>query len=477
MSVFSRVLRAGLSLSAVGIVVAVCLLIPHVRTAAAVLVLLLTILAIASGWGFWEAVIATGTAMALLAYFFLPPAGWAVESIENWLVFFTFLAVALLASHFTARAKRQAKEAVGRQTEVERLYALGQALRSKGSSGFVVADCLDFLVSIFQVEAAAFYDVNSGEITLAGSQANVISKNLLRDALIRSDLLRETKTGAYYLPLICGNQVIGSLAIHGGDVKEITFRTIADRITMRVEEVLAYQKLRAAEEARRNQELKTALLDSLTHEIKTPISAIKTAASSLLSTDSDAASRRELLSIIDEEADRLDASVSEVFWTTRVEAGTLQSGKGPHDLRPLVDETLRELRSLLGGTPVTLESPDPLPLANCDFYMVKGVLKELVTNALKYSPVGSPLMISLQRAGDEIITSVADSGMGIQAGEENRIFEKHYRGSARGTGAGLGLAIAKTIVEAHGGRIRAENRPGTGSVVQFSLPISHREAA
>jgi signal transduction histidine kinase len=109
--------------------------------------------------------------------------------------------------------------------------------------------------------------------------------------------------------------------------------------------------------------------------------------------------------------------------------------------------------------------------------MIKGVLKELLTNALKYSPVDSPLTVSVREFGEEIITMVGDSGTGLEPGEETHIFEKHYRGSTRAPGAGLGLSIAKTIVEAHGGRIGAESQPGRGSVFYFSLPVSRGDAA
>ena len=155
----------------------------------------------------------------------------------------------------------------------------------------------------------------------------------------------------------------------------------------------------------------------------------------------------------------------------------LQSGKGPHDIRPLVNETLDELKPLLGSRPVVMEVPDSLPPANCDSSMIKGVVKELLTNALKYSPSDSPLTVSVQQAGDEIVTSITDCGIGIRPGEEKLIFQKHYRGSVRAPGTGLGLALAKTIVEAHGGRIGVESKAGVGSVFHFSLPLSHRDVA
>jgi two-component system sensor histidine kinase KdpD len=476
-SVPSRILRLAVSLGIVGGIIAVCVSVPHVHAASVVLLLLLAVVITAGRWGFVEAATATGVGAVLLAYFSLPPRGFGVKSPEYWMVVVTFLGVALLASYLAAQAKRQTDEAVARRREIEKLYALGQDLRMEDAPGSIVAAYVNSLVRIFQLDAAAFYDVGTGEITRSGPKASLISEGLLRDVTHRPDRVRQNGTTTVCVPLHSGGQVVGSLAVCGGSVSEIIFRAIADRIGAGLARVSAYEKLRQAQETQRNQELKTALLDSLVHEIKTPLSVIKTAVSSLLSRDSDPAGRRELLTIINEEADRLDASISEVFWTARVEAGMLQSGKGPHDIRPLVNETLDELKPLLGSRPVVMEVPDSLPPANCDSSMIKGVVKELLTNALKYSPSDSPLTVSVQQAGDEIVTSITDCGIGIRPGEEKLIFQKHYRGSVRAPGTGLGLALAKTIVEAHGGRIGVESKAGVGSVFHFSLPLSHRDVA
>ncbi|MGH9502844.1 MAG: sensor histidine kinase [Terriglobales bacterium] len=475
--VVERIVRTAVSLGVVGSIVVACIFLPHVHVAAVVLTLLLAVIIIASRSGFVDAAIATVLGAALLAYFFLPPDGWAIESVEQWMVFFTFLVVALLASYFATRATRQTKEAVAQRREMEKLSRFGQELRIEGNPGSIVAACLGSLVRTFQVEAAIFFDLSTGEITRSGQNRNLISAEQLREAALGRDLYRESATNTLFVPISSGGELAGSLAVCGGSLSELTFRAIADRIEAGLEKVRAQEEVRRAEDTQRKQELKTALLDSLVHEIKTPLSIIKTAASSLLSIDSDAASRRELAAMINEQSDRMDASISETFWTARVEAGTLQSGKGPRDIRPLVQETLHELMPVLGNRTITVEVSDSLPPANCDFHMIKGVLKELLTNALKYSPSDSPLTVSMVQNGDKIITSVADSGRGIQQEEERHIFERHYRGSVRGPGTGLGLAIAKTIVEAHGGQIGFESQPGVGSVFHFSLPLCHGDVA
>jgi two-component system, OmpR family, sensor histidine kinase KdpD len=476
-SIARRALRIAVSLAVIGGVGAACATLPHVHTATAVLALLLTILVIAARWAFVESAAATGLGATLLAYFFLPPKGWQIESVEYWIVLFTFVAVSLSAAQLAARARREASEAVARHRELERLYVFGQDLRTEGTPGAIVAASLESLVRCFQVQAAAFYDSITGAIARSGPKGSVISEAQLRAAIGYSHVTSERTTDTLFVPVLREGQVVGSLAVRGGGMSEASFRAIANRIEAGLGRVYAYEKLRHAEETRKSQELKTALLDSLVHEIKTPLSVIKTAVTSLLSKDTDAASRRELHTIINEECDRLDASISEAFWTARIEAGAFQSGKGPQDFRWLVKETLNELRTLLGSRTVTVDIPDSLPPANCDFHMIKAVVKELLTNALKYSPPDSLVTISVRVVGDEITTEVADSGFGIGPGEENEIFEKHYRGRTGAPGSGLGLAIAKTIVEGHGGRIGVKSQLGVGSVFHFSVPVSHRDAA
>ena len=453
----------------------------HVDATTVVLLLLVSVLAIALRLGLLEAVMASILGASLLDYFFLPAhtRGWGLDNPEDWLAFCTFLAVAIVTGQLAARVKRQKEEAVARQEELEKLYAFGHTMKIEGTSGSIVAGCVASLVDLFGVRAAAFCDLSTGDVTRAGAQASLISEDSLRAAAAgRCELFRESSSGTLFVPLCCAGEVVGTLVISAGDMSELTLRAVADRIEVGLEKVSAYEKLRRAEQTRRSQELKTALLDSLAHEIKTPLSVVTTCASSLQSQELDAASRDELTSIICEEADRLDTAISQVFWTARGEAGALQSGKGPHNLRALIEETVHDLKPLLRNRPMTIEVPDLLPAASCDSSMIKAVLKELLTNAVKYSPSDSPLAVSVQQAGDRIVTSVADRGIGLKPADENRIFEKHYRRAAPGTpGLGLGLAITKTIVEAHGGKIAVESRAGGGSVFRFSLPISHRDVA
>lgn len=473
----TRILRLAISLGVIIGIIVVCASVPHLHVASLVLLFLLTISIIASRWGVIEGAAATVLGAALLGYFFLPRRGLGPHFPEYWVVCVTFLGVALLSTYLAALIKRRTDEALARRREIESLYALGQDLQREASPSSIISIFLESLVRTFHVEAAAFYDRSTGETTRSGPEGGVIPEDLLRRCDRGSALVEQNTREIWCAPLHSGGQIVGSLAAFGGNLSQLIFSATVDRIEAALARISAYERLREAQETQRNQELKTALLNSLVHEIKTPLSVIKTAVTSLLSRDSDAASRRELLTVIDEEADRLDASISEAFWIARVEAGILQSGKAPREIRPLVKESLDELKPLLVGRSVAVEIAESLPPANCDAHMFKRVLKELVTNAVKYSPCDAPLAVLVEHEGDQIITRVTDSGSGIRPGEETLIFQKHFRGRVRASGAGLGLALAKTIVQSQGGRIWASNRPEGGSVFQFSLPSSPETVA
>ena len=477
MSIPRRIVRLVVSAGVVAGVVAVCLSLPHIHVATVVLLLLLAILMLASGWGFREAAVAAGLGALALDYFFFPPMGWRIATPEYWVALCTFLTVALVTSHLAARAKRLALEAINRNRELEKLYVFARDLPTSVSPDSMVAQFLDSLVRGFGVNGAAFYNRSAGEVVRSGTKESAIPLERLCDAFAHADLSIDKRTGTFLTPIRSGGQVVGSLGIQGGGISEQALRAIAERMEAGLEKSHALERASAAEAARRGQEIKSAVLDSLIHEVKTPVSVIKTAVSSLLSRDSDATSRRELLSIINEEADHLDNSISEVFWAAHVEAGTLQPERVPHDVRRCIGSVVKELRSRLCSRPLELEIPDSFPKADFDFYMIKGVLKELLNNALKYSPPGSPLAISAEFANNEIVVSLKDLGSGVPVDAQSRIFEKGYRGRVKAPGAGLGLAIAKTIVEANGGRIGVTSQPGTGSVFYFSLPVSERDAA
>jgi len=220
--------------------------------------------------------------------------------------------------------------------------------------------------------------------------------------------------------------------------------------------------------------MRNALLSAVSHDLRTPLTAITGAASSLLD-HPDAlppASRQELLQAIYEEANRLDRLVKNLLDITRLEAGAVHLHKEWHPLDEVVGAALTRVEGRLRGHPVRTQFPPHLPMVPLDGVLIQQVVINLLENALKYTPPDTPIDLSASATADAIVFEIADRGPGLPPGDEQRIFDKFYRaGPAREGGVGLGLTICRGIVEAHGGRIWAEDRPGGGAVFRFTLPL------
>ena len=249
------VLRLAASLGIVTGIVVVCVSIRNVHSATTVLVLLVAILIIAIRWGFIEAAAATGLGALALDYFFLPPAGWGIESPEHWLVFFTFLAVGLVTSHLAARTKRQAVEAAARNRELEKLYAFARDLPIGASTDSIIAMSLDCLVRSFESKAAAFCDHATGRVMRLGSEDATIPLNQLRDAFTRADLSIDIESGTFVAPIRAGGDVVGSLG-HATGVFRLRlprdYRTAGDR-SRKILCIEKRKQSRGSPEKRRNQ--------------------------------------------------------------------------------------------------------------------------------------------------------------------------------------------------------------------------------
>jgi signal transduction histidine kinase/putative methionine-R-sulfoxide reductase with GAF domain len=231
-------------------------------------------------------------------------------------------------------------------------------------------------------------------------------------------------------------------------------------------------------------EMKSQLLSTVSHELRTPLASIKGFATTLLRQDVewDEATRREFLAIIDEESDRLSELISNLLDMSRIEAGTLRVEAEPTDLLPIVQETVAEFRLITHDHRFEAHLPPSLPLVPADPRRIRQVLRNLMENAVKYSPGGGPVTVSCSREAsgeqtpdDSIQVSVADQGLGIEPEHLGRIFDRFYQVDSASTrevrGAGLGLSICKAIVEAHHGRIWAESQAGVGSTFCFTLPL------
>ena len=230
-------------------------------------------------------------------------------------------------------------------------------------------------------------------------------------------------------------------------------------------------------------EMKSQLLSTVSHELRTPLASIKGFATTLLRDDVEweEESRREFLAIIDEESDRLTELIGNLLDMARIEAGTLRVEAEPTDLRPIIQETVAEFRMMTRAHEIEVNLPLVLPAVMADPRRARQILRNLVENAIKYSPEGGPIVVSARVRSGDVQTSVADRGIGIDEQQLDHIFDRFYQVDNASTrkvgGSGLGLSICKAIIEAHDGSIWVESQPGAGSAFHFALPLALREGS
>jgi two-component system sensor histidine kinase KdpD len=243
--------------------------------------------------------------------------------------------------------------------------------------------------------------------------------------------------------------------------------------------VLAQQLRRQVQQASRQAEvegIRNALLSSLSHDLRTPLTALVGAGTALLEDRLDPRERREFSRMVADEAARLNHLVGNLLELTRLESGSLRTKTAPQAIDEIIGAALVRLERRLTGRRVTTDVPEDVPLVPFDPVLIDQVLLNLLENILRYTPEASPIDIRVRSLAHDIVVEVADRGPGVPAGDEERVFEKLYRSPlVKGDGGvGLGLTICRAIVTAHGGEIGLENRPGGGVVVSFTLPSQAR---
>ncbi len=449
----------------------------HLNPTTIALAFLLGVLGISASWGLREAVFMSVIATLAFNYYFLPPIGtFTIADPQNWIALFAFLATAVTASELSERARRGTRSAVERQQELERLYAFSQLLLSSDNPAELLNLIPRYIVESFSIRSAAVSLSSRSDVYRSGPTIDGLESRDLQLICLRGEPRFDAVHHLAFMPLRMGMRVVGCMGVSGSVLTRQTLEAIGSLVAIAVERASAVEKLSRAEAARESEQLRSVLLDSVTHEFRTPLTAIKASVTSLLGSPSHSPEEtQELLTINNQESDRLNRLIGEAAEMAQLDANKVEFRFRSAPIGKPVAEALDELKQLLVQHPVEVRIPDDLPNARMDSAHIKEVLVHLLENAAKYSPADAPIRITAEAKDETLIINIADRGPGIDDFEQSLVFEKFYRGRNQRVqvhGTGMGLAICKAIVEAHGGRLGVTSQLGRGSVFYFSLPVA-----
>ncbi|HVW11382.1 MAG TPA: ATP-binding protein [Bryobacteraceae bacterium] len=427
----------------------------------------------ATRWGLAEAIAGSLVAVLCFNFFFLPPLGtFTIADPENWVAMVALLVTSITAGRLSTRVRRQAIEAGEREREIERLYSLSRAILLIDPAAPVGPQMVSQMSQTLEATSVALYDRSSDEIYRAGAQEFPAEDARLRTAA--SDGATLAMDGDLLIsPVRLGGRTAGSLGISGVVLSESGAQSVTNLAAIGLERTRAQQAAARAEASRQSDELKSTLLDAIAHEFKTPLTTIKASTTALLADRPPTADlQRGYIELVDEEADRLGGLVTEAIQMARFEAGQVRLQREQTAVAELLEAAIAKTSHRLRGRQIDIDVPSSLPGVMADREMMELALRQLLDNAAKYSPPDSPIAISAASVDGHVAIRIRDFGKGVPPAESARIFDKFYRGRQdRGQipGAGLGLAIARAVVESHHGTIRVESAAGEGAVFSVEL--------
>ena len=447
---------------------------PDVNHTTVALSFLLAILAVSAMWGMAVSTFMSVVAMLAFNWFFLPPIGTFTVDPQNWVALFAFLVTAILGSQLSGRMRKEADAANRRRREIEKLYAFSQKLLGEGNVIQLLNAVPNHIVEAFEAGAASLFLADKNKFYRSGLGAPQLDEEKMKDAFNRDEPSVCSDVGFCFGPIRLGVRPIGSFGISGSLLSRQTLEAMGTLIGVAFERARAVEQLGKTEADRQGERLKSALLDSVTHDFRTPLTSIKASVTSLLSSArQNPSQQRELLTVIDEEADRLNRLVGEASEMARLDAGEFELEFSAVPIERLIDAAVAHCRKTLDLREIRVRVAPGLPPVRVDLNRAKDALVQLIDNADIYSPKERPITISAEAQGNFVSVSVADQGPGIEEFEQGMIFDKFYRGKDQRylvQGTGMGLPIAKAILEAHGGTLSVTSQLGHGSVFSFTLP-------
>jgi two-component system sensor histidine kinase KdpD len=468
-------------------------LFPYIHLANLIMLYLLGVVVVAARLGHGPSILASVLSVAAFDFFFVPPYfTFSVADHQYFITFGVMLAVALVISALTVRIRWLADSARQRERQTAALYAMSRELADARGAHQVLQVALHHIWEMFRFPTTVLLpDPDgslrpapgvSGGISLDGNELGVAKWTYEHRQVAGRGTATLPGAKAVYLPLTASRGAVGVLAVRPPDPRGLEnperlrlMETFADQLAQALERAQLAEEAQRAQVQAESERLRSSLLSSVSHDLRTPLAAITGAASSLLEGNDAlaATTRQDLLETIREEAERLNRLVHNLLDMTRLESGALQLKKEWHPLEEVVGAALGRLEKQLRDRPLITRFPADLPLVPIDGVLLEQLLINLLDNAAKYTPPKSSIEIGAWASNGSVTVEVADRGPGLAPGDEQRVFDKFYRGGGAGSrGVGLGLAICRGIAEAHGGRIWAERRDAGGVAFRFTIPLT-----
>jgi two-component system sensor histidine kinase KdpD len=461
---------------------------------------LLAVMLVAIRFGRGPAILASLLSTAAFDFFFVPPFfTFAVTDTQYFITFGVMLVVAIVISALTDRVRGQAEMARRRERRSAALLVLSRRLAETRDTAAIGEAAVSEVADVFDAQAVVLVPDSAGVKSLVARAARTRGFAVAADELAAARWVFEHGEAAgngtatmphvagFYLPLAASRGTVGVLAVRPSARSRLQnpeqirlLEAFASQTAAAMERANLADETRAAWERVEVEFLRNTLLSSVSHDLRTPLAAISGAAGTLLQADGtlDTDTRRDLTETVLDESRRMERLISNLLDMTRLESGGLQLKREWQPLAEVVGAALHQMEARLANRQVRVDLPGDLPLVNIDEVSMEQVLVNLLDNAVEYTPVDGALDITARGTEASLVLEIGDRGPGIAAGKEEQIFQKFFRSHPSGgrRGIGLGLAICRGIVEAHGGTITASNRSdaggGRGAVFRIELPVA-----
>jgi two-component system sensor histidine kinase KdpD len=467
-----RVLWQSVLAWAVIVALAYCGFILRVNVMTITSLYLLIVVAVASFCGFWQASLTSFIAVACLDFLFLPPLlHFNITDPQDSVALVTFEVTALVISRLSTKELRSAREAIFHRTGMEKLYELSRHallmdLREPPGTQLVL-----LIHRVFDVRAVALFDNTLGRQDRMGDW-DAGEEDVARLCFQSDGAKDDRKTDTAQRLLQSASGPVGALIVRGR-VSPLVVDALASLVAIAIDRHQSFEKEEKAEAARRGEQMRAAVMDSLGHELKTPLTTVQTASSGLLEMGGLTESQHDLAKLIDDEALRLNALCRKLLLTAKLEAEQLGLAKGEANVRELISDVLVSWQVEGLKDRIEVVVPDPALTVSADRGLLAMILTQYIDNAAKYSAPGTPIKIAAEMSGTEVLISVQNYGSKIRSEDRERIFDRFYRAldmkdSVPGTG--IGLSVVRKAAEAHHGHVWVVSEEQGGTTFFLSLP-------